>query len=629
MGSAILQPNLLLAFLAFCWSGALPAVADAPYRRDISVSYRMLSAELYEETYINSTTILSEAAIGRMSQATLSLNEHFNEWVKVEAINVKADGRVLVVPAEQILVAAAPDAPRLGVFEADVRTRTIVFGSVEVGDVLTFSRTIRTTKPVVPDGVDALLSIPPHAYYGDVRVELDAPANMRFKVSREGFTEDVRDVGDRRRYTWTFAGRPYVVPEEDSISYFDYSPFIAFSNRESDEAVGRWFFSIASPKSATTPDVARLAKDVTAGISAPREQARAVYDYVSSKIRYFHIGIGQGGWVPHAAAEVLANGFGDCKDHVTLMRAMLAAKGIAADYVLLTAGAASYRNFDVPLTRYDHVVLYLPEFGVYADPTNALLAFGALPLEAAEKWALHISAERVERRRAPPMQAAQEAVSVRAKIRVAADGRYAGEAIWEAGANQAALLRRQLAVGGAQSRAEIVAAWMQRSSIVGTGSLEASRASDHTEPFRIAMKFDADDRLFPSPTGRQAFPFGPLLIDMPHVQFLEYERAKRRLPTLCYAQNFEVVLDLDLHESLEFGPLPLPVRVETEYGVFSASYMAEGKRLQVRRAWRLQPPSMTCGKSEIDTHIMPLVNTMRRDNAMRLAIHPAANTKPN
>jgi transglutaminase-like putative cysteine protease len=48
--------------------------------------------------------------------------------------------------------------------------------------------------------------------------------------------------------------------------------------------------------------------------------------------------LGNGGYVPHDAATILENGYGDCKDHVALLGALLKAKGIASEPVLINSG---------------------------------------------------------------------------------------------------------------------------------------------------------------------------------------------------------------------------------------------------------------------------------------------------
>ena len=74
------------------------------------------------------------------------------------------------------------------------------------------------------------------------------------------------------------------------------------------------------------------------------EKIRAIGRYVQG-IRYISIDIGVsrgGGMRPHAAAQVFAKSYGDCKDKANLMRAMLKAINITAYPVAIFSGDPTF-----------------------------------------------------------------------------------------------------------------------------------------------------------------------------------------------------------------------------------------------------------------------------------------------
>ena len=79
-----------------------------------------------------------------------------------------------------------------------------------------------------------------------------------------------------------------------------------------------------------------LADRLTAGAAEQREVALRLYHYVASEIRYVAAFLGDGRVVPRDAETVLAEGWGDCKDHSALLQALLAAKGIEAQPALIS-----------------------------------------------------------------------------------------------------------------------------------------------------------------------------------------------------------------------------------------------------------------------------------------------------
>ncbi|HEX4080828.1 MAG TPA: transglutaminase-like domain-containing protein [Rhizomicrobium sp.] len=124
---------------------------------------------------------------------------------------------------------------------------------------------------------------------------------------------------------------------------------------------------------------------LTHGISDRRAQAKALYDWVSANISYVDIVLGAGGFTPHAAADVLALRYGDCKDHVMLLEALLAARGIPSNPALLAAGGA-YVLAGVPSPFYfNHLITYVPEFRLFLDSTAHYAPFGVLPFADADR----------------------------------------------------------------------------------------------------------------------------------------------------------------------------------------------------------------------------------------------------
>src|SRR2546430_17448219 len=59
------------------------------------------------------------------------------------------------------------------------------------------------------------------------------------------------------------------------------------------------------------------------------------------------IEIGTGGFQPHAAQDVLASGYGDCKDKATLLNAMLHEAGIDSYFMLINSDR-DYLSRDFP-----------------------------------------------------------------------------------------------------------------------------------------------------------------------------------------------------------------------------------------------------------------------------------------
>ncbi len=110
-----------------------------------------------------------------------------------------------------------------------------------------------------------------------------------------------------------------------------------------------------------------------------------------------------------------------------LMTALLAAKGIASDQVLVNLGNVYTLPETVARSYFNHVIVYLPEFGMYDDPTAAYASFGVLSRQTYDKPVLHASAQGAHLSHIPAMRAVEHTTVNRTRIAIAADGTVTGE----------------------------------------------------------------------------------------------------------------------------------------------------------------------------------------------------------
>ena len=157
--------------------------------------------------------------------------------------------------------------------------------------------------------------------------------------------------------------------------------------------LGKWYGSLAAPRSVPTPALQTKARELAAGGDAIRSMAR----FAQRDVRYVAVEIGIGGFQPHAAGDVFSKRFGDCKDKVTLLRTMLKEAGIDAYSVLVhTDRGATDASFP-SMHGFNHVIAAIPvakdvaktfaagiehpRLGplVLFDPTSSLTPYGQLP----------------------------------------------------------------------------------------------------------------------------------------------------------------------------------------------------------------------------------------------------------
>ncbi len=167
-------------------------------------------------------------------------------------------------------------------------------------------------------------------------------------------------------------------PEQELDAEQGKLPTVAWTTFKSWEEVGAWHRGLEMDRMVPDETVKAKVAELTKGKTTDEEKAHALYDYVATNIRYLGVAFGIGRYQPHAAAEILNNQYGDCKDKHTLLAAMLAAAGIQSDAVLI--GAKVRFNDAVPSpASFNHLITRATIDGkpVWLDTTAEVAAHGA------------------------------------------------------------------------------------------------------------------------------------------------------------------------------------------------------------------------------------------------------------
>ncbi|MDE2184915.1 MAG: DUF3857 domain-containing transglutaminase family protein, partial [Alphaproteobacteria bacterium] len=354
-------------------SPAAPSFEIVKDHVDIEASADGSYAWSREESY----RVLDTRGIELLHQRQLFYTQHFETFEIVAAYTLKANGQRIDVPKSGILSGYGLSS-RPG-FQ-DIVIVNVFFPNLEVGDTVMLETTRRQSIPWFAGQFDFRMELTRAVPMHDVHYTLTAPAAMRLVFDQTGFTAGpVQDLGDKKRWTWDYHNDTPVTLESDAVAESDFGPRLVMTSFPDYAAVAKAYGERSEPSAAVTPEITAMAGEITKGITDRRAQARAIYDWVSSHIAYVQIVLGAGGFTPHLAKDVLANRFGDCKDHTVLLEALLKAKGIASTPVLIRAGIMAYKLSSAPSPHaFDHVITYLPEFNLYVDSTAGIAPFGVL-----------------------------------------------------------------------------------------------------------------------------------------------------------------------------------------------------------------------------------------------------------
>ena len=572
--------------------------------------------------------ILTPGAAQTLSQQPLPFIEGTQTLEILEAFTEKPDGRRILVDPANIITGGAASA-QTATFLQDLKVKTIIFADVSVGDTLVLTSKLNTLQDVFPGQFTYFDLYPRTLPLSSVRVTIESPPSLDLAVKATGNANagPVELIDGVRRQTITIVPEPYGVEEAGAVSPFDREPALVVSTFHSYDELGMAYGKAAFPKARVTPEIAALADEITRGVDGRLAQAVAIDAWMKKNIRYVEVMLSAGRVVPHDPEAVLRNKFGDCKDKATLMTALLAAKGIASEAALINLGNA-YSLADPPtMATLNHVILYLPEFDVYDDPTAASAAFGVLAAEAYDKPVVRVSATEAKLARTPAMNPAAHVAHVSTTIDIADDGTVTGRTTQSDTGILGVSLR--FAAGFVQQIGDEAMAQrtLKTFNTPGTGHIDLGNSSETVDPVRITGSFALSDRFkAPTPGHAAILPVGMPLLVRPGNYLLGARLAGRQDAFVCFAGTQIEDIDETFGPALPLPSAWLPVRIDNPMFTYSSTFKLENRTLRIHREFVSRAPGQTCA-AETEAKIAADLDKVRAD-LYRGSTFPAISDQP-
>jgi transglutaminase-like putative cysteine protease len=527
----------------------------------------------------------SLAAAAQIGQYAIGFNPSLQRLDILQASTAKQDGTRLPVDMSQIRTQLIPGAPNSPVYQ-DMQQKVVVFPDLAAGDTEDITWREETHTPLFAGQFMWNIDFSRFVSWEDVVVTIRAPASYPLHTETFGVDFSRSEQDGVVSYVWRYRATDVVAEDVASVSDWDRLPRFFVSSFPDYGAMAAAYAKLADPKVVVTPRIQERADAITAGIEDRRAQARAIYEWVSTHIRYVALYLGPGGVEPHEADAALANGYGDCKDHTVLFEALLRAKGIAAHTVLINLGSAYTLSGPPTMAQLNHAISYLPEFDVYADTTSGVAPFGTLPFQEYGKPAVIVGMEGEAIRRMPALARGIATIETRTQAQMQLDGAIMGTTTTSATGPAAIALRLtarwvQTAGHEAAARRQLVALGEQ-----GTGVFSFPPPDSFGASFTVTGTFKLD----PQPEILDGDSFAPPLGLQLLVRAGDYllgplnrTTLPESEPTPCWSGRQVEDLALEVPEGRLPQRLPKDRRIETPSFTYSSSWSTEGQVVRVRR----------------------------------------------
>jgi tetratricopeptide (TPR) repeat protein/transglutaminase-like putative cysteine protease len=540
----------------------------------------------------------NDAGAMRLGQVQVGFNTGRQDLQIVDAYTLKPDGTKLPVDTSAIYVRLPQDDANEGMV-TDQRVKVIIFPQMAAGDTAVYTAKIINSKPIFPGIFTYGQAFSPSSPVKEVRDSITAPKDMNLRTETHDIDFKSEDHGGTVTYRWHYSSPTARATPDAEVSPMDLMPRYFASNFKDYAELGRAYQTVAGPKIAVTPKVAALADKLTAGVSDPREQTRKLYEWMASHVRYIAIELGQGTIVPHDVDDILTYGYGDCKDHDTLMRALLKAKGIDSQSVLLNSSNA-YTLTQVPtFSQLDHVITYVPGMKLFLDSSTVTTPFGVLPYSEYGKPVVYVSAAGATQGILPvltPGVATERTTNV---MKLSATGILTGTTTTTAVGPSEILMRLIGLAMQAVSPAKIASEQLEaRGYAGGTGTLRAGPPMVPGSSYTITGDFSVPGWAEWLSGRKVSFmPIGLRILgvtgDGP-MGSISSISSNDMSPTPCYSVHQSEDDSLEIPANTRFAAIPPDAQVSTDNVKFTAHWTVAGRVLSVHREFNSKIDQPLC-----------------------------------
>jgi Domain of Unknown Function with PDB structure (DUF3857)/Transglutaminase-like superfamily len=440
--------------------GWMHAVASAPIPAHDEKTNAVL---LYSETAINVQSLDKIKTRVRVAYKILRPSGRdygiaavsFNAHTKINGLRgwcIPAQGKDYEVKDKEAIVIALPKVEGSELI-SDVKDKLLQIPAPDPGNIIGYEYE-QEEQPMVLQAVWPFQrEIPGH----ELHFSLQLPAGWEYKASWINYPEAKPTQGGNNQWEWVVSDVTAIRKEAEMppiegvagqmiISFFP--PGGASANGFSSWlGMGNWYRNLTNGRRDASPEITQQVATITASAHTPLEKMRALALFVQHDIRYVAIELGIGGWQPHAASEVFAHRYGDCKDKATLLSTMLSQAGIESFYVVINSERGSVTP-QVPanLGGFNHVVLAIklpanvtdsslvatmqhPRLGplLYFDPTNELTPFGEIGGYLQANYGLLVTTDGGELVELPRQPSAMNGIQRTAKLTLDPTGTLTGE----------------------------------------------------------------------------------------------------------------------------------------------------------------------------------------------------------
>ncbi|HWC77913.1 MAG TPA: DUF3857 domain-containing transglutaminase family protein, partial [Blastocatellia bacterium] len=351
--------------------------------------------------------------------------------------------------------------------------------------------------------------------------------------------------------------------------------------------VSKWLTELSDSQATANEAITAKVRQLISTSKTEFEKIQVIGRYAQA-VNYVSIqtGIGRGGgYKPHAAADVFAKSYGDCKDKANLMRAMLKVAGIDSYLVSIYSGDPTYVREEWPSPQqFNHCIVAVkvsddtkaptivrhPTLGrlLIFDPTDDNTPVGDLPDHEQGSFALIIAGDTGSLLKMPEIPAEENRLERRAEVVLAPDGSITATVSERSAGQSAAKERRGFRALSRPEYVKMIEEWVT-STATGAKVLKVEPVDNLSEgKFSLDVEFSA--ARYGQLMQNRLLIFKPAIVERDDSLLLT--EPTRRHPVVLGPRAYTEAVQVKLPAGFAVDELPDPVKLDTPFGIYSTSY---------------------------------------------------------
>lgn len=345
---------------------------------------------------------------------------------------------------------------------------------------------------------------------------------------------------------------------------------------------------------AAVPDAALKSKAdaLVAGASTPWERVCRLCRYAQD-VNYIFIDLNAaegGGLIPRPAARVFQCNYGDCKDKVTMLRALLRTQGIDSVPLIVSANGGRYVIPDWPsTTQFNHCIVAIrldpapdvparlvdPRYGTFIlfDPTSEVTPPGWLPEADGDGRALLLAGSAGDLIPIPAPRPEENRLEREITAQLFGDGSIHGAVTEKFRGDPAGRARGEFRRLAPSEFDKIIARWLGRTMPAAKVLHLETRDEFDENRFTLATTFAAP--AYGKPMRDVLLVFKPVLVA--RRASIRLKNEARHAPVRIEAGSFSDHIRIEYPTEFAIDELPKPVALKASFGVYQEKVEAAGE----------------------------------------------------